>query len=416
MELSRSMASLWNALRSEVMGTVDEFRQKGAIGALRDAALDTRDMATGAGTWLWGNVKSLVGEDGQDTAVLIFDGVPPRGATAPLQFSDGQVVEATVLEVDGVSDPPRAQVKVEGIDGPLLVLVRTTNEVVHAENEPGLLGSIKQEWDQTVQDFRQKGAVGALKDATMDAVDLVGSTAGKAVDLIGNTADKAIDGARSLIDLDAPAEQTAAQQSQGQGGQGSTQPPSQPQPGRVMQFVDSVKTEIKDTVQDFREKGAVVTLKDAAMDAVDLVGNTASTAVSGAKTVAAPILEDFWAPKPEETAEAAPEASPGPAAASSAPAERAPAAAPTAAAAATASAASAASTAPAPAAAAAATATSPSPKAGYIATPPKDAEGDDGKARKSLVSMRRGMFEQKKDETKEEPKKEDEAQEEEVID
>ena len=154
------------------------------------------------------------------------------------------------------------------------------------------------------------------------------------------------------------------------------------------------------------------------MDAVDLVGNTASTAVSGAKTVAAPILEDFWA-KPEETA---PEASPGPAASSSAPAERAPAAAPAMATAATAaSAASAASTAApaAPAAAAAAmaaTVTSPSPKAGYVATPPKDAEGDDGKARKSLVSMRRGMFEQKKDETKEEPKKEDEAQEEEVID
>ena len=139
-------------------------------------------------------MKSLVGEDGQDTAVLIFDGVPPRGATAPLQFSDGQVVEATVMEVDGVSDPPRAQVKVEGIEEPLLVLVRTANEVVHAENEPGLLGSIKQEWDQTVQDFRQKGAVGALKDATMDAVDLVGSTAGKAVDLIGNTADKALMG------------------------------------------------------------------------------------------------------------------------------------------------------------------------------------------------------------------------------
>ena len=48
----------------EVMGTVDEFRQKGAIGALRDAALDTRDMATGGASWLWGNVKSLVGEEG----------------------------------------------------------------------------------------------------------------------------------------------------------------------------------------------------------------------------------------------------------------------------------------------------------------------------------------------------------------
>ena len=391
------MASLWNTLRSEVMGTVDEFRQKGAIGALRDAALDTRDMATGAGTWLWGNVKSLVGEDGEEVAVLIFDGVPPRGATAPLQFSDGRVVEATVMEVDGVSDPPRAQVKVEGIEEPLLVLVRTTNEVVHAQNETGLLGSIKQEWDQTVQDFRQKGAVGALKDATLDAVDLVGSTAGKAVDLIGNTADKAIDGARSLIDLDAPTEQP---QGAGAGGEA--------QPGRVMQFVGNVRSEIKDTVQDFREKGAVATFKDAALDAVDLVGSTATTAVNGAKTVAAPILEDFWAPKPEESeaaaasvAQAATEPSPGAAASSSGPAERQPPAQP---------AQPAAAAAAGSATAAASSTASSSPKAGgYTASPPK-AEG------KSLVSMRRGMFEQKKEETKEEPKKEDEPQEEEVID
>ena len=383
------MASLWNTLRSEVMGTVDEFRQKGAIGALRDAALDTRDMATGAGSWLWGNVKSLVGEDGQDTAVLIFDGVPARGATAPLQFSDGQVVEAMVMEVDGVSDPPRAQVKVAGIEEPLLVLVRSTNEVVHAENDPGLLGSIKQEWDQTVQDFRQKGAVGALKDATLDAVDLVGSTAGKAVDLIGNTADKAIDGARSLIDLDAPSEQ----QPTGQPSQ--TQDSTQAQRGSVMQFVDTMKLEIKETVQDFREKGAVATFKDAALDAVDLVGNTATTAVNGAKTVAAPILEDFWATKPEETASAeTPGVSPSPAAvSSSAPA-------------ATSAPEAASTSAPVPASFVPA---SPSPKAAGYASP-KAPEEDDGKqARKSLVSMRRGMFEQKKDEPKEEPKK-DEAQ------
>lgn len=401
------MASLWNTLRSEVMGTVDEFRQKGAIGALRDAALDTRDMATGAGSWLWGNVKSLVGEDGQDTAVLIFDGVPARGATAPLQFSDGQVVEAMVMEVDGVSDPPRAQVKVAGIEEPLLVLVRSTNEVVHAENDPGLLGSIKQEWDQTVQDFRQKGAVGALKDATLDAVDLVGSTAGKAVDLIGNTADKAIDGARSLIDLDTPSEQ----QTTGQPGQPSqVQDSTQAQRGSVMQFVDSMKLEIKETVQDFREKGAVATFKDAALDAVDLVGNTATTAVNGAKTVAAPILEDFWATKPEETASAEAPVSPSPAAvSSSAPATSAPEAVPTS---------------PVPAVPASFVPASPSPKAaGYASASPKTPEEDDGKqARKSLVSMRRGMFEQKKDEPKEEPKK-DEAQaaqptqeEEEVID
>ncbi|CAK9087295.1 E3 ubiquitin-protein ligase UPL6 (Ubiquitin-protein ligase 6) (HECT-type E3 ubiquitin transferase UPL6) [Durusdinium trenchii] len=348
-QLFVAMASLWNTLRSEVMGTVDEFRQKGAIGALRDAALDTKDMATDAGSWLWGNVKSLVGEDGEGAAVLCFDGVPPRGATAPLQFSDGRVVEAVVMEVDGVSDPPRAKVKVEGIEEPLLVLVQSASEVVRGEDDAGLLASIKQEWNSTVQDFREKGAVGALKDATFDAVDLVGSTAGKAVDLIGNTAGKAVDGARSLIDLDTPAQSTGAQ-AEGQGDTTATGAR-----GSVMQLVDGIRNEITETVQDFREKGAVATFKDAALDAVDLVGSTATTAVNGAKTVAAPILEDFWAPKAEET---------------------------------------------------------DPPAAGYVAATPPKAPKAEGEGKKSLVAMRRGMFEQKKEEPKEEAK-EAEAQEEE---
>ena len=351
-----AMASLWNSLRSEVMGTVDEFRKKGAIGALRDAALDTKDMASDAGSWLWGNVKSLV-DDAQDSAVLCFDGVPPRGATAPLQFHDGRVVEAMVMEVDGVSDPPRAQVKVEGIEQPLLVLVRPASEVV--QGDQGLLASIKQEWDSTVQDFREKGAVGALKDATMDAVDLVGTTA-------------------------------EVQDAQ-----------SETQRGSVMQLVDGLKHEIKETVQDFREKGAVATFKDAALDAVDLVGTTATTAVNGAKTVAAPILEDFWA-KPETQGDAQPASSSSPPEASS-PAAASPAPAAPAAVSPTEPAVS-------PAAAASTAAASPA-KGGYSAS---KAEEEDGK-RKSLVSMRRGMFE-KKEEPKEEPKEVKKEEEEEVID
>lgn len=405
-QLFVAMASLWNTLRSEVMGTVDEFRQKGAIGALRDAALDTKDMATDAGSWLWGNVKSLVGEDGEGAAVLCFDGVPPRGATAPLQFSDGRVVEAVVMEVDGVSDPPRAKVKVEGIEEPLLVLVQSASEVVRGEDDAGLLASIKQEWNSTVQDFREKGAVGALKDATFDAVDLVGSTAGKAVDLIGNTAGKAVDGARSLIDLDTPAQSTGAQ-AEGQGDTTATGAR-----GSVMQLVDGIRNEITETVQDFREKGAVATFKDAALDAVDLVGSTATTAVNGAKTVAAPILEDFWAPKAEETDP------PAAASAASPSAAAAPAAAPTPAAPAASSASSAA---PKPSEVSpdsqpATQPASPSPKAGYVAATPPKAPKAEGEGKKSLVAMRRGMFEQKKEEPKEEAKEAEAQEEEEVID
>ena len=324
--------------------------------------------------------------------------------------------------------PSPGQVKVEGIEEPLLVLVRPTAEVVNTGADAGILASLRQEWDSTVQDFREKGAVGALKDATLDAVDLVGNTAGKAVDLIGTTADKAIGGARSLIDTE-PAEspETAAlADASAASGQAA-------QKGYAMKFVDGIKSEIHGTVQDFREKGAVATFKEAAFDAVDLVGTTATTAVNGAKSVAAPLLEDFWAPGAQGAPDAGPPAS-QPAASPSAPASsEAPAAAsPAASAAPEASAAPAASAASASAAAApAATSaapqaapasasaasdrpqTQPSPKAGYASSPAKAAES--AETRKSLVSMRRNMFEKPKEEPKDETKKEAQ-EEEEVID
>ncbi|CAE7503372.1 Ube3c [Symbiodinium natans] len=387
------------------MGTVDEFRQKGAIGALRDAALDARDMATDAGSWLVGNVRSLVDGDGNATAVLRYDGVPPRGATAPLQFSDGRVMQATVLQVDGVSQPPRAQVKVDGIDETVLVPVHPTSEAAEGAEgaadsaDAGLLASIRQEFTHTVQDFREKGAVGALKDAARDAVDIVGSTAGKAVDLVGSTAGKAVDGAISLIDVEPKPEQA---------GQAGDQPAQQR--GSVRQLVDGVKSEIHSTVQDFREKGAVATFKDAALDAVDLVGSTATTVVSGAKGVAAPLLEDFWAnDKPEQPA-AAPTSGSAPSTAAT------PAVAPVGASADSTPAAS--STAPAPTAAASSSggyaapspSSSPAPSGGYTPTKGPEAEGSEDKpAKKSLVEMRRNMFEKPKAEQKKE-------EEEEVID
>ncbi|CAE7433543.1 Ube3c [Symbiodinium pilosum] len=410
------MAGLWNALRSEVMGTVDEFRQKGAIGALRDAALDARDMATDAGSWVLGNVKSLVDGDGNATAVLRYDGVPPRGAEVPLQFSDGRIMKAIVLQVDGVSSPPRAQVQVDGMEEAVLVPVLPTTDVAPDATEaaagdgtdPGLLASIRQEFRETVQDFKQKGAVGALKDAAFDAVDMVGSTAGKAVNLVGSTAGKAVDGAISLIDVDPKPEQT--------GDQAAPQ-----QRGSVMQLVDGVKSEIHSTVQDFREKGAVATFKDAALDAVDLVGTTATTVVSGAKGVAAPLLEDFWASDKPST-EPAPASVP----AASSPSD------PSTSTASAASAAPTAPTAPTPASASApssvpvtsapAPSTAPVPaggSGGYAAAKAPEATGSTDKpGRKSLVQMRRAAFEKQKEDEAEEPKQgeQKEEEEEEVID
>eukprot|EP00930_Biecheleria_cincta_P059111 TRINITY_DN44870_c0_g1_i1.p1 TRINITY_DN44870_c0_g1~~TRINITY_DN44870_c0_g1_i1.p1 ORF type:complete len:437 (+),score=115.48 TRINITY_DN44870_c0_g1_i1:51-1313(+) len=416
------MASLWNALRQEVIGTVDEFRQKGALGALRDAALDARDMASDGLQWVGDGVKTIVAGDEGLEAYLRAETMPARGATAPLEFADGTIVEATVLEVDGVSDPPRVKVAAPGLEEPLLVSLLAPGAAFPqpaAAGRGSILDILKEEVQGTMTDFREKGAVTMFKDAALDAVEIVGSTAGKAAE-----------GARSLasplIDLDStpearPEGQTEEQQSQ----------------STIHQFVSGLKQEFKDTVQDFREKGAVTTFKDAALDAVDLVGSTAATAVEGAKSVAKQTLPDLWAGQ-EQGPSGATESPPGEAeshgnsSASTAPApeQPAPAASSSSAAAAAASPSSASeksgdsagyAASPAPAAAAAKSPGDTSPgtgSGGYasgspkappkVTKPPSEAPSSDmqdGKpARKSIVSMRRNMFEK----AKEEPKKEDE--------
>ena len=45
------MASWWNVLREEINGTIDDFREKGAWGAFKDATLDAVDLVQDAG-WL----------------------------------------------------------------------------------------------------------------------------------------------------------------------------------------------------------------------------------------------------------------------------------------------------------------------------------------------------------------------------
>lgn len=304
---------MWSVLRQEVLGTVDEFRQKGAVGALRDAALDTRDLAADAGTWLWTGVQGLVGEE-QEEAVLRSASIPIRGATALVEFSDGSVVNALVVDVDGVSEPPRARVTIPGAQAPILVPILAPGVAFHQpelhSNTLGttsILKGLKQEWESTVQEFREKGAVGAMKDAALDAVDIVGSTAATAVD-----------GARSLatplIDLDwgskpAPHPQAAVGDQTadtgpaiaGTAGAPSDTASSTGPRASAMALLNGIREEISGTVQDFREKGAVGAMRDAALDAVDIVGSTASTAVSGARSLATPLLEqigplpDLWA-------------------------------------------------------------------------------------------------------------------------
>lgn len=44
------MAYWWKALREEISGTIDDFREKGAWGAVKDATLDAMDLIQDAGT------------------------------------------------------------------------------------------------------------------------------------------------------------------------------------------------------------------------------------------------------------------------------------------------------------------------------------------------------------------------------
>mmetsp|Transcript_67547 Transcript_67547/g.156784 ORF Transcript_67547/g.156784 Transcript_67547/m.156784 type:complete len:524 (-) Transcript_67547:168-1739(-) len=364
------MASLWNILKEEVLGTVDDFRQKGALGALRDAALDTKDMALDASGWLVDGVKGLVNtnEESGIQAYLMGPAVPKRGTTARLCFADGKILEAAVVDVDGVSEPPRARVVAPSLEQPLLVPILDPAQVEQmrisgtaGQNSIGTAGmsvleGLKQELSNTVQEFREKGAVGAMKDAALDAVDIVGSTArtavgsarslaeptvqdfrekgavcamkGVALDavgIVGSTAKTAVDGAKSiaapLIDLgwtneadsEAPTATAAPEQAVGSSGDVDTAHNS----GALFQ---GLKQEWESTVQDFREKGAVgavkdaaldavdlvgstaATVKDAARDAVDIVGSTANTVIHGARSISGPLLEqvqgklpDLWA-------------------------------------------------------------------------------------------------------------------------
>jgi len=416
-----TMASLWNALRSEVMGTVDDFRQKGAIGAFRDAALDTLDMAKDASNLIVDSVQGLVtGEEEEPQAFVRSASTPVRGSTVSVEFSDGKVVDAVVVDVDGVSDPPRVRVTIPGQDAPLLVpVISPESELASATAQRGtpaegdgsvsLLTGIKQEWNQTVQEFREKGAVGAMKDAALDAVDIVGSTASSAVNGAKTLASPLIDlewtsgNTEGQPAADADAESAAPR--------AAFDAASVPGGATAMNLLDGLKQEIQGTVQDFREKGAVGAMKDAALDAVDIVKSTTTTAVSGAKTLAQPILEnnplpDLWAsvssPTDDAPNAAAPAVSdpvvlaPTQAASSSSSSSQGPT-----------------FTAPEPVGPPA-SAEPPSPPAAKVSAPPSppasaqdvekapavasDSSMPESKpGRKSLVSMRRNMFEKPKD-------------------
>jgi len=187
---------------------VQDFREKGAVGALKDATLDAVDMV---------------------------------GSTAKSAANGAMSLASPLIDLDA---PAESSATATGGAG------------------NGILDGLKQELNATVQDFREKGAVGALKDATLDAVDMVGSTAKSA-------ASGAMSLASPLVDLDTSAGNSAT----ATGGAGNG-------------ILDGLKQELNATVQDFREKGAIGMMKDATLDAADIVGGAATTVVGKAQELA----------------------------------------------------------------------------------------------------------------------------------
>mmetsp|Transcript_107212 Transcript_107212/g.301724 ORF Transcript_107212/g.301724 Transcript_107212/m.301724 type:complete len:566 (+) Transcript_107212:92-1789(+) len=337
------MAAFWQILRNEVKATVDDIRDKGAIGAFQDAALDTRDLAASTGGWLWNGVRNLVAEGGRPV-IQASGGVPPvPGATARVMFPDGNVVDATVLEVNADAKPPYARVAAPGSGEVFMVeIVDPTAAAATVGNEGGeesLLGGLKQELHATVQDFREKGAVGTMRDATLDAVDIVRNLGGSAVSGARSLADPLLErgrgpgtaddaqaagggGEKSFLGGIQPALHATLKEVREKGAVaamrgassdvvdlvGSLRGPAAPtrddangaptsadagsastEDAPLMSF-SGLRQELQATVQDFREKGAVGAMRDATLDAMDIVKDTATSGMGGARSLAGSIF------------------------------------------------------------------------------------------------------------------------------
>jgi len=352
-----SMAAFWTALRSEVLGTVEDFCQKGALGALRDAALDVRDMAADAGSYVLDGIQEFVPDSEHEVArtplasaptsgqqeqlqthlVVRSATVPVRGATVDLEQADGAVVEAFVVDIDGVSFPPRARVTVGGVGEPLLVNVLLPGAAWGEQaGFTSLFDGLQQELWETVQDFREKGAFGAVRDAALDTVDIVSHTARSAVDgavsLAGGSGASADEFGQVLTEDESQATSHATPMSSARdavvinldGGEATAaesdcarlsaraptasdfdESASEAAAGSASEAGDStaeiraagaalfegLKKEFHETVQDIREKGAVGTVKDVALDAVDIVESTATMVAAQARSLAGPQVD-----------------------------------------------------------------------------------------------------------------------------
>lgn len=164
------MASWWNVLREEINGTIDDFREKGAWGAFKDATLDAVDLVQDAGSMVVDGTAQLLHLERPTLRRHPGAPLPEMGDEVPVSLSNGQPpVRAKVYGVDGISDPPRARVMRMDTGEELLVDIADD-----ADGSPRKqpMSWVVEEIGRAVGEVREKGA-GVLKDGVLDTVDIV---------------------------------------------------------------------------------------------------------------------------------------------------------------------------------------------------------------------------------------------------
>lgn len=223
------MALLWSRVKDEFQGVVDDFRQKGAAGALYDAALDVRDLAKDAGDVLIEGAKFLVSDD--EVAYAQVENPPEVETLIEVHFhgSERASVLAEVVAVDTISKPPRARVRRADDSTCFLIQLVSPGSQPRSGNEgnspsasetggenagdtqlsgedlkgavTSVLTGLGNEFRETVSDFKEKGAATTLKDAALDAVDLVGVAAGTVASYSARGAHKATQLASRTVNM-----------------------------------------------------------------------------------------------------------------------------------------------------------------------------------------------------------------------
>jgi len=265
--------------------TVQEFHDKDAAGIARDAALDGADVVAALGSFVSIENPPDHSRPGEPEVTMQGSDVPSPSAIA-----------AVVVD-------PKAPSNVVGS------VTETDNDLVDGSIsylDMPLLEGLKEDWRDTVQEFRDKGTVAAVRDATLDAADIVGSTAAMTMSGVRSLA-------APLVCYGAASRNTSAQQQDSPSAGAADLEPAgfdtahglshatldvsgddgDAVHGSIslldMPLLDGLKQDWRDTIDDFHEKGTIGAVRDAALDAADIVGSTAATAFSCARSFAEPI-------------------------------------------------------------------------------------------------------------------------------